>query len=181
MAMYHTKADGETTKLASAKVELLPALGLSGGEAVGTGLPWSCLGLVENKIQLKLLMSPFRLVMGTGGLCMLMSLCYAWVSRLSLSDLYFLPAPPFPGAHHLPFQEISRSLQLSCPWETTSWLGFCCHSSAGPQCGKSPVLSMQRRQELEGQRLFPRLLSNRKESCCSPEPWSTFLEIIKWL
>lgn len=41
-----------------------------------------------------------------------------------------------------------------------------------PWCGKFPVLSVQQRQDLclEGQRLFPRLLSNRQESCCSPEP-----------
>lgn len=33
--------------------------------AGGTVLPKSCLRLLENKVQLKLLMSPFRLALGT--------------------------------------------------------------------------------------------------------------------
>lgn len=139
--------------------------------AGGMGLPRSRLGLVENKVQLKLLMFPFRLVVGSGDTWMPVPWCYAWVNRFALSDPHSLPASSFPGAPHWPFQETTCSLQLSCPQETTSWVGFLCRSSAGPPVWKIPVLSVQRRQDLclEGQRSLSRLLSNRKESRCSPE------------
>lgn len=117
---------------------------------------------------------PFSLVVGTDGSCMPMPWCHAWASWFSSSDPHTLPEPLFPRAPHLPVSPPGARLPVGdCP----------CWSSAGPQRGKSPVPSVQRRQHLclEGQRSLLRVLCNSKESCSGPEPQSTFLEIIKWL